>query len=89
MAAADLDNALFLAAKGGRDDDLQELIARPYNVNVSIADVLGNTPLHYAAGGNHPEAVRVLLSSDSVNVNAVNHLGETPLHKVKSNENFQ
>eukprot|EP01104_Vermistella_antarctica_P001745 TRINITY_DN1186_c0_g2_i1.p1 TRINITY_DN1186_c0_g2~~TRINITY_DN1186_c0_g2_i1.p1 ORF type:complete len:157 (-),score=41.73 TRINITY_DN1186_c0_g2_i1:107-577(-) len=82
MATSAID-ALMSAAKGGRADDLEEILNFP-TIDVNAADPLGNTPLHYASGSNKEAAVKVILGVKGVNVNAVNAHGDTPLHKASS-----
>lgn len=48
MATSVVD-ALFSAAKQGREEDIRELLQMG-GVDWSVKDSLGNTPLHYAAG---------------------------------------
>jgi ankyrin repeat protein len=73
-----VDDAWFMSAKQGRDDDLGELVKIVKNVNMQ--DSSGNTALHYSAA-NHVECVKILLAAKA-DVNAKNRLEETPLHKV-------
>lgn len=75
-----LDEALFLAAKAGSADDVEELLVR-HGVEVNATDHLGNTALHYAAGAGHLAAVLALLARPSLRLNATNNVGDTPLHK--------
>lgn len=44
-----IQDAVFLACKYGRLDDITDLLNTP-NVDWNIKDELGNTPLHYASG---------------------------------------
>jgi len=73
------ESALFLAAKAGHDDDIEELAKT--NVNLNATDQLGNSALHYSAAGGHKSCVQALVKSRKVNVNAQNNVGDTPLHK--------
>ncbi|ELR25000.1 ankyrin repeat-containing protein [Acanthamoeba castellanii str. Neff] len=71
-AAVRLDEALFLAAKAGSADDVEELLVR-HGVEVNATDHLGNTALHYAAGAGHLAAVLALLARPSLRLNATNN----------------
>eukprot|EP01120_Amphizonella_sp_Union-15-10_P012171 TRINITY_DN536_c0_g1_i1.p1 TRINITY_DN536_c0_g1~~TRINITY_DN536_c0_g1_i1.p1 ORF type:complete len:149 (-),score=28.37 TRINITY_DN536_c0_g1_i1:59-505(-) len=73
-------NALFLSAKAGRSDDVQELLKT--NINFNAKDELGNTALHYASSAGHTQCVQLLLNSGKSNPDAQNNVGDTPLHKV-------
>ena len=75
-----VEDAWFISAKQGRDDDLGELVSKVKDVNAE--DNLGNTALHYSSYANHLACVKILINAKA-NVNAKNHLGETPLHKVR------
>lgn len=79
QASTSVQDGWFLAAKMGREDDLQVLIK---NISdVSVQDELGNTALHYAAQANHRTCVDVLIQAKA-NINVQNKAGETPAHKV-------
>lgn len=71
------ETALHRAAKLGRTDKVQKLLARKPNANAK--DGKGRTPLHYAATDGRT-AVVGLLSANGADVNAKTKKGETPLH---------
>lgn len=48
--------------------------------NPTVADMKGNTPLHYAARTAHDTAAIPMLIAAGARVNAVNQDGDTPLH---------
>lgn len=74
-----VDDAWFMSAKQGRDDDLSELVKKVKDVNMK--DTSGNTALHYSAHANHAACVKILIAAKA-DVNAKNRVDETPLHKV-------
>eukprot|EP01130_Rhizamoeba_saxonica_P001452 TRINITY_DN1130_c0_g1_i2.p1 TRINITY_DN1130_c0_g1~~TRINITY_DN1130_c0_g1_i2.p1 ORF type:complete len:143 (-),score=31.94 TRINITY_DN1130_c0_g1_i2:32-460(-) len=76
------EDALWVAAKAGYLDDLQELLN--VQVNFNQQDDFGNTPLHYACAGGHPGAVEILLGAPNVDINITNFQGDTPLHRAAS-----
>jgi len=79
-ASVSLHDAIFLAAKAGGVEDVQELLRR--GVKLDETDHLNNTPLHYAAGAGHVAVVNVLLAHASPQqVNLPNNVGDSPLHK--------
>jgi hypothetical protein len=47
---ASVEDAFFLSAKQGRDDDLAELVKQIGPSKINQTDPLGNTALHYSAG---------------------------------------
>jgi ankyrin repeat protein len=79
MAEASHKDALFLAAKSGSAEDVEELLK--LGVDPSVTDHLGNTPLHYSAGAGHTAVVARLVAHPKSQVNKPNNMGDTPLHK--------
>jgi ankyrin repeat protein len=71
------ETALHRAAKLGRTDKVQRLLAREPNTNAK--DGKGRTPLHYAATDGRTAVVGLLLANGA-DVNAKTKKGETPLH---------
>jgi ankyrin repeat protein len=70
--------AIQLAAKQGDIAIVRGLIAEGCDPNVF--DILGHTPLHYAAGGEHFEVVKFLLASGAcVDARNSSSFGDTPL----------
>ena len=76
---ADGRNAISLAAGGGFDEVIQELVKCSVpGVNESDKN-RGWTPLFWALEANHISTFKLLLSSKRVNVNHQDHTGRTPL----------
>ena len=69
------DPALIWAARHNLIPLATQMLER--GVSVNERDLMGNTPLHWAA--RHPAMLRFLLENGA-DVNARNFLGETPLH---------
>ena len=69
--------ALHYAAKKGRKDAAEVLLANGADVNVR--DLSDWTPLHFAASRGHKDVAQVLLANGA-DVNAKDVLGRTPLH---------
>jgi len=59
VMSTSVEDATFLAAKQGREEDIRELL-NVASANWAAKDPLGNTPLHYAAG---PHFVTLIYSS--------------------------
>ncbi len=76
----DPQEALFVSAKRGIDDDVVELLSGAYKVDVNKVDDLGNTALHYAAAADHTKTA-LLLINGKANIEARNKQKETPLHR--------
>jgi ankyrin repeat protein len=77
----DPQEALFVSARRGIEDDLEELISGQYKVNLNGASSDGNTALHMAAAADHTKCVFLLLKAGA-NIDVRNKQGETPLHRV-------
>ena len=56
------------------------LLVNHYFVDVTVIDVYGFTPLHYACGRGNRAATEILLQSGKVNLNALDKQQNTPLH---------
>lgn len=69
--------ALHWAVERGSDTVVEILLKR--KVDMSIADVWGNTPLHLAAWRGRTSIARVLLDRRA-DEDSLNHDGRTPLH---------
>lgn len=72
--APDLVSPLLLAASGGHHEVVRLLLQ--HGANARHSDIVGNTPLMYAAAGNHPHTCNELLSKDP-DLTATNEHGDT------------
>jgi hypothetical protein len=71
---------LFEAAKYGRHEVVQLLLAAGADVNAEESSLMGGrTPLHVAAWHNHLQVAQLLLSAGA-NVNAADADGTAPMH---------
>jgi|JI10StandDraft_1071094.scaffolds.fasta_scaffold739854_2 cytohesin len=76
----DPQEALFVNARRGNEEDVEELLSGQFKVDVNKAGSDGNTALHLAASADHTK-VAFLLIKAGANVNARNKQQETPLHR--------
>jgi ankyrin repeat protein len=78
------DDRLHFAAMEGDIAAMEKILAA--GDPIDRFDMLGNTPLHYAAEQGHLEAVRFLLDRGA-NVNAINPdvCGDSPLGAIAAN----
>ncbi|XP_055849104.1 DNA-binding protein RFXANK [Episyrphus balteatus] len=74
ILAPDMVSPLLLAAAGGHHEVVRLLLQ--HGANARHADIVGNTPLMYAAAGNHPHTCNELLSKDP-DLTATNEHGDT------------
>ena len=77
-ASALLGRALLPAAYAGETGAVQVLLEA--NANTAMADLNGESALHFAAREDHPEVIELLLASSRVAVNLKCRMGFTPLH---------
>lgn len=73
---ANINVKLFKAVKGGKLNEVKDLIGKGANVNAKGMD--GTTPLIVAAGMGKLDVVKILAGSGA-NVNAKDDVGTTPL----------
>lgn len=73
--APDMVSPLLLAAAGGHHEVVRLLLQ--HGADPLHADIVGNTPLMYAAAGNHPHTCNELLSKDPADLTAQNEHGDT------------
>lgn len=71
-------NAFALAARGGLDGFVSDMLAKGANPNGS--DAWGYTPLHMAAKYGHVSTIRKLLAAKAATSPQVSNDGFTPLH---------
>lgn len=72
-----LSDELHLAAKQGRQDKIEFLLAN--GANLQTKDIVKNTALHFAAEEGHIRIVEFLLEK-GINLDAQNLAGQTALH---------
>ncbi|KAL6788157.1 ankyrin repeat-containing domain protein [Trichoderma sp. SZMC 28012] len=70
------ETALIIAAQEGRTSIIRILLEN--DAKIEARDVLGTTPLNWAASFGHQDAVKLLLAMKA-NIEARNNLGHTPL----------
>ena len=75
------ETPLYLAARSGRKEIVELLIAKGADVNEKD-DFYGTTPLHWAAVYGHKEIAELLIG-EGAEVNAMDNFGRTPLHWAK------
>lgn len=73
-----LQNSALCCAASRNNKECARLLLEA-RADVSIADVKGWTPLHYAVLGSAYSIVEMLLSHVSINIDAVDNKGQTPL----------
>ena len=59
---------------------LMMLLVNHYFVDVTVTDIYGFTPLHYACARGNRAAAEILIQSGKVNLNALDKQLNTPLH---------
>lgn len=86
LLAKNYVSPLHLAAASGHHEIVRLLISRGAEVNQM--DILGNTPLHYAAVGNFPHSTNEILSQTQVEnvITLQNEDGKTAYHLAVENK---
>ena len=71
---------LLNATDEGDINGIRRLLAAGANINCTMPDGSGNTPIHYAAIGAHEDLVHLLVTRYGADVNSRTVTGATPLH---------
>jgi ankyrin repeat protein len=75
---ANCTRALFVAAAGGWDDIVREIIA--HGASPDVEDTAGNTLLHQAVKGGNVKVLLDMLDRQPAKIDNPNHDNATPLH---------